>query len=112
MVAGAGFVELLVFVGHLRLSRKRGGERECESDCENLAFGYGDRRVQDDLHEIAESRFEMGKTKSINLGINFSVLHSKVNGSFEYYYKKTEDLDYPTGDSLRERGAFYVREWR
>ena len=32
------------------------------------------------------------KTKSINLGINFSVLHSKVNGSFEYYYKKTEDL--------------------
>ena len=33
------------------------------SDCENLAFGYGDRRVQDDLHEIAESRFEMGKDK-------------------------------------------------
>ncbi|MFR7877748.1 MAG: TonB-dependent receptor domain-containing protein, partial [Butyricimonas paravirosa] len=32
------------------------------------------------------------KTKSINLGSNFSVLHSKVIGSFEYYYKKTEDL--------------------
>ena len=32
------------------------------------------------------------KTRSVNLGINFSILHSKVNGSFEYYYKKTSDL--------------------
>lgn len=32
------------------------------------------------------------KTSSLNLGINFSVLHSKINGSFEYYYKKTTDL--------------------
>lgn len=32
------------------------------------------------------------KTKSINLGVNFSILRNKVNGTFEYYYKKTEDL--------------------
>ena len=32
------------------------------------------------------------KTRSVNLGINFSILRSKVNGSFEYYYKKTSDL--------------------
>ena len=32
------------------------------------------------------------KTQSVNLGINFSILRNKVNGSFEYYYKKTKDL--------------------
>lgn len=31
-------------------------------------------------------------TKSVNLGANFSILNSKINGSFEYYYKKTTDL--------------------
>ena len=32
------------------------------------------------------------RARSVNLGINFSILRSKVNGSFEYYYKKTSDL--------------------
>lgn len=32
------------------------------------------------------------KTRSVNLGMGFSVLNSKINGSFEYYYKKTSDL--------------------
>lgn len=32
------------------------------------------------------------KNKSINLGIDFSILGSRVNGSFEYYYKRTEDM--------------------
>lgn len=32
------------------------------------------------------------KTRSINLGMAFSIFNSKINGSFEYYYKKTSDL--------------------
>lgn len=32
------------------------------------------------------------KNKSINAGIDFSVLDSRVNGSFEYYYRKTVDM--------------------
>ncbi len=32
------------------------------------------------------------KTRTINLGLGFSVLGGKVNGSFNYYYKKTTDL--------------------
>ena len=32
------------------------------------------------------------KNKSINLGVDFSLLDSRVNGSFEWYYKRTEDM--------------------
>ncbi len=32
------------------------------------------------------------KNKSVNLGIDFSVLGSRVNGTFEYFYKYTEDM--------------------
>ena len=32
------------------------------------------------------------KTKTINVGVDFSVLHSKVNLSFNYYYKRTVDM--------------------
>ena len=31
-------------------------------------------------------------TKSVDLGISFSLFKSKINGSFNYYYKKTTDL--------------------
>ena len=31
-------------------------------------------------------------TKSVDLGIDFSLFNSKINGSFNYYYKKTTDL--------------------
>ncbi|MBS7155487.1 MAG: SusC/RagA family TonB-linked outer membrane protein [Sanguibacteroides justesenii] len=32
------------------------------------------------------------KNKSINLGVDFSILDRRVNGTFEYYYKSTEDM--------------------
>ena len=32
------------------------------------------------------------KTKVINLGVDFSVLNSRLNGSIEYYSKNTDDL--------------------
>ncbi len=32
------------------------------------------------------------KTKVINLGVDFSVLNSRINGSIEYYSKNTDDL--------------------
>lgn len=32
------------------------------------------------------------KNKSVNFGIDFSILGSRINGSFEYYYKRTVDM--------------------
>ena len=32
------------------------------------------------------------KTMSINLGVTFALFNSKVNGTFNWYYKKTEDV--------------------
>lgn len=32
------------------------------------------------------------KNKSINVGIDFSIFKNKINGSFEYYHKRTEDM--------------------
>ncbi|WP_065218640.1 MULTISPECIES: SusC/RagA family TonB-linked outer membrane protein [Butyricimonas] len=32
------------------------------------------------------------KNKSLNLGIDFSLFKSKINGTFEYYYKRTVDM--------------------
>ena len=32
------------------------------------------------------------KNKTINLGIDFSILHNKVNCTFDYYRKRTEDM--------------------
>ena len=32
------------------------------------------------------------KNKSVNVGIDFSILGSRINGSFEYYYKRTVDM--------------------
>lgn len=32
------------------------------------------------------------KNKTINLGIDFSILHNKINCTFDYYRKRTEDM--------------------
>lgn len=32
------------------------------------------------------------KTLSVNLGVNFALFNSKVNGTFNWYYKKTKDV--------------------
>lgn len=44
------------------------------------------------ISHLPTPKLRWEKNKSINLGFDFSILHSKINGSFEYYFKKTEDM--------------------
>ncbi len=44
------------------------------------------------ISRLPTPKLKWEKNKSINLGIDFSILGNKLNGSFEYYYKKTEDM--------------------
>lgn len=44
------------------------------------------------ISHLPTPKLRWEKNKNINLGFDFSILHSKVNGSFEYYIKKTEDM--------------------
>lgn len=44
------------------------------------------------ISHLPTPKLRWEKNKNINLGFDFSILHSKVNGSFEYYFKKTEDM--------------------
>lgn len=34
----------------------------------------------------------MGKTASLNVGLDFAVLNNRISGSLEYYIAKTSDL--------------------
>ena len=44
------------------------------------------------ISRLPTPKLKWEKNKSINLGIDFSILGSRVNGSFEYYYKRTENM--------------------
>lgn len=45
-----------------------------------------------EIKHLPTPKLRWEKNKNINLGFDFSILHSKINGSFEYYFKKTEDM--------------------
>ena len=44
------------------------------------------------ISRLPTPKLKWEKNKSINMGIDFSILGSRINGSFEYYYKRTENM--------------------
>ena len=44
------------------------------------------------ISRLPNKKLRWEKNKSFNFGFDFSVLGSKLNGSFEYYYKRTIDM--------------------
>jgi iron complex outermembrane receptor protein len=54
-----------------------------------------------------DANLKWEETSSYNLGLDFGFMEGRVNGSFEYYYKKTNDLlfvvNIPAGTNLTDR---------
>lgn len=60
----------------------------------NIPFGYGKTSNTVGVKTDVMPNMELGweKTSSMNIGIDFSVLRNRINGSIEYYVAKTSDL--------------------
>lgn len=89
----------------LRLSYGTNGNREFGDVYKTLAnlnlggtsmvyFNNGTSTVVNPLYmdRLAAPNLEWEKTKSWNVGVDFSVLNGRLSGSMEYYFKKTTDM--------------------
>ncbi len=55
------------------------------------ALGLSDE-LRLSIKSLPAPHLKWEKTKTLNLGIDFSLIGNKINGSFEYYYKRTIDM--------------------
>lgn len=44
------------------------------------------------ISAVANKKLTWESTKNLNLGVDFALLNGRVQGTFDYYYKKTSDL--------------------
>lgn len=59
------------------------------------------------ISSLPNPKLKWEKTRTINLGADWLFLNSRVNGTFEYYYKKTTDVVSSQGVPL-ENGLSYM----
>lgn len=44
------------------------------------------------MDRLANPRLQWEKTESFNIGLDFGILDNRLNGSIDYYFKKTHDM--------------------
>ena len=94
--------------GKLRFSWGKNGNRSLANSylsLANLGAGLGatmnylnpDGSVATDMKylmmdRLANPRLQWEKTESFNIGLDFGILDNRLNGSIDYYFKKTHDM--------------------
>lgn len=91
-VTNEDFLKSNTFVNNLklRLSWGKTGNQEFPSGASLNRFGFGQQTISQSNYGNADLKWETSTTS--NAGFDFSILNSRIFGSFDYFYKKTTDV--------------------
>ncbi|MDQ6844996.1 MAG: SusC/RagA family TonB-linked outer membrane protein [Bacteroidota bacterium] len=74
----------------LRLSWGQTGNQEFPSGASLNRFGFGQQSISQLNYGNEDLKWETSTTT--NAGIDFSIIHNRLSGSVDYFYKKTTDV--------------------
>ena len=80
------------FINNLKLRVGYGetGNQEFPSGASKDRYGLGQQVINRLNYGNADLKWETSATT--NVGIDFSILHDRLSGSIDYFYKKTTDV--------------------